>query len=87
MIVVVLMVFLIVFARDLCIVMLEMMIDIDKMRVLLDAALETGLPVWVGFTCKINDAGVVCLRNGEPLGDALSVGLPPFSLTLLEIPE
>ena len=52
--------------------MLEMMIDIDKMRVLLDAALATGLPVWVGFTCKINDAGVVCLRNGEPLGDALA---------------
>ncbi len=51
--------------------MLEMMIDIDKMLILLDAARSTGLPVWVGFTCKPNAQGVVCLRNGEPLSDAL----------------
>lgn len=52
--------------------MLEMMIDIDRMLILLDAALSTGLPVWVGFTCEPNDQGVVCLRNGEPLSDALA---------------
>ena len=52
--------------------MLEMMIDIDKMLILLDAAQSTGLPVWVGFTCKPNAEGVVCLRNGEPLRDALA---------------
>ena len=53
--------------------MLEMMIDIDKMLILLDAAQSTGLPVWVGFTCEPNVQGVVCLRNGEPLSDALAV--------------
>jgi S-methylmethionine-dependent homocysteine/selenocysteine methylase len=51
--------------------MLEMMIDIDKMLVLLEAARSTGLPVWVGVTCKPDDSGVICLRNGEPLIDAL----------------
>lgn len=52
--------------------MLEMMIDIDKMMILLDAARSTGLPVWVGFTCEPNERGVVCLRNGEPLSEALA---------------
>jgi S-methylmethionine-dependent homocysteine/selenocysteine methylase len=51
---------------------LEMMIDIDKMLILLDAARATGLPVWVGFTCEPNAQGVVCLRNGETLSDALA---------------
>ena len=52
--------------------MLEMMIDIDKMLVLVDAARSTGLPVWVGLTCEPDARGVVCLRNGEPLSDALA---------------
>lgn len=52
--------------------MLEMMIDIDKMLILLDAAGSTGLPVWIGFTCEPDADGVVRLRNGEPLGDALT---------------
>ena len=51
----------------------EMMIDIDRMLILLDAAQSTGLPVWVGFTCEPDAQGVVCLRNGEPLCDALAV--------------
>ncbi|MFT5398577.1 MAG: S-methylmethionine-dependent homocysteine/selenocysteine methylase [Gammaproteobacteria bacterium] len=53
-------------------ILLEMMIDIDKMLILLDAALATGLPVWVGFTCAPDAQGVVCLRNAEPLSDALA---------------
>lgn len=53
-------------------IMLEMMIDIDRMLILLDAASSTGVPVWVGFTCEPNEQGVVCLRNGEPLIDALA---------------
>ncbi len=51
--------------------MLEMMIDIDRMLVLLDAAQSTGLPVWVGFTCEPDARGTVRLRNGETLRDAL----------------
>ncbi len=52
--------------------LLEMMIDIDKMLILLDAARATGLPLWVGFTCAPDERGVVRLRNGEPLLDALA---------------
>jgi S-methylmethionine-dependent homocysteine/selenocysteine methylase len=51
--------------------MLEMMIDIDKMLILLEAARSTGLPVWVGITCEPDSNGIICLRNGEPLIDAL----------------
>ncbi len=51
--------------------LLEMMIDIDKMLIMLETAQSTGLPVWVGFTCKRNEQGSVCLRNGELLSDAL----------------
>lgn len=52
--------------------MLEMMIDIDRMQVTLDAAKTSGLPVWVGFSCAPNATGTMCLYNGEPLKDALS---------------
>lgn len=51
--------------------MLEMMIDIDRMLVTLEAAQSTGLPVWVGLSCKPNTHNVMCLYNGEPLADAL----------------
>jgi S-methylmethionine-dependent homocysteine/selenocysteine methylase len=51
--------------------LLEMMVDIDKMLILLDAAQATGLPVWVGFSCEPDVEGVVRLLNGEPLRDAL----------------
>ena len=40
---------------------LEMMIDIDKMLVLLDAARATGLPVWVGFTCEADARGEIAI--------------------------
>ena len=33
---------------------LEMLLDIDHAKILLNAALETGLPVWVGLSCCVN---------------------------------
>jgi len=51
--------------------MLEMMIDIDRMLVTLEAAQTSGLPVWVGITCEPNAEGIMCLRNGDSLIDAL----------------
>ena len=51
--------------------MLEMMVDIDRMLVTLEAAQTTGLPIWAGLSCKPDEAGVICLLNGEPLADAL----------------
>jgi len=36
------------------ILILEMLLDIDHSKILLNAALETGLPVWVGLSCCIS---------------------------------
>ena len=33
---------------------LEMLLDIDHSKILLNVALETGLPVWVGLSCCVN---------------------------------
>lgn len=56
---------------------LEMMIDIERMRATLDGAMTIGLPMWVGFTCG-SEQGVplarddsVRLRDGELLADAI----------------
>lgn len=51
--------------------MLEMMIDIDKMLVTLEAAQSVNLPVWVGLTCETIN-GEMCLRNGDTLVDAIN---------------
>ena len=51
--------------------MLEMMVDIERMLATLKAAQETGLPVWVGLSCKPNEAGTMCLYQGDTLADAL----------------
>ena len=48
-------------------IMLEMMVDQDRMEVTLDAALASGLPVWVGLSCKPDRTGKMCLLNGDPL--------------------
>ena len=64
--------------------MLEMMIDIDRMCVTLEGALTSDLPVWVGVTCKIDSQGVVCLRNGEPLSSALE-SLKTYTIPLISI--
>ena len=59
-------------------VVLEMMIDITRMRATLEGALTAGLPVWVGLTCGTNegrpvtDDGVPRLRDGEALVDAIA---------------
>lgn len=52
--------------------MLEMMVDIDRMLALLEAGQAVGLPVWVGFSCRPDDAGTARLFNGESLADALA---------------
>jgi S-methylmethionine-dependent homocysteine/selenocysteine methylase len=53
-------------------IMLEMMIDIDRMLEILEAAQSSGLPVWVGLTCSLDHKNVVTLRNGEQLSAALA---------------
>ena len=51
--------------------MLEMMIDIEQMMATYEAAKSSGLPIWVGLTCKSNDKGEICLRDGDSLEQAL----------------
>ncbi len=52
--------------------MLEMMVDIPRMLVVLEAAQSCGLPVWVGLSCEPKADGVMHLLEGEPLVEALS---------------
>ena len=65
-------------------IMLEMMIDIHKMKVTLESALACGLPVWVGLSCRPNDDGVMCLYNGETLADTIAA-LRHYDVPLLNI--
>ena len=57
---------------------LEMMIEIDRMLAVLDGAVASGLPIWLGFTCGdehgdgATEDGVVRLRGGEPLSEAIA---------------
>ena len=58
---------------------LEMMTDVDQGADAIEAAVSTGLPVWVGFSCKMSedDSQVVLLRSkGETFGQALETLLP-----------
>ncbi len=51
--------------------MLEMMVEIDRMLAVLDGAQQSGLPVWIGVSCKLNEHSEVVLWDGEPLSDAI----------------
>ncbi len=54
--------------------LLEMMRDIDYSRIAVECALATGLPVWIGFTCKLRADGAVVLRGRDrerPLAEAV----------------
>ena len=47
-------------------ILLEMMRDVDMTVLAVESAILTGLPVWIGFTCWIDDHAVV--RIGERRG-------------------
>lgn len=52
--------------------MLEMMVDIDRMNALIDAAEETGLPIWAGLSCEPDETGAMRMqRNGPPLEEMI----------------
>jgi S-methylmethionine-dependent homocysteine/selenocysteine methylase len=55
---------------------LEMIRDVDQAGAIVDAASATGLPVWVGFTCRLGDDGQTVLLRGRdmerPLRDCLA---------------
>ena len=53
-------------------IMLEMMMDVERMLIVLAAAQKTGLPVWVGFSCAIDRKGRVRLLQGPTLVEGLA---------------
>ena len=44
---------------------LEMMRDIEQTAYAVEAAASTGLPLWIGFSCKTTDEGTVALWDGK----------------------
>jgi homocysteine S-methyltransferase len=52
-------------------IILEMMVDVERMLILLDSAQKTGLPVWVGFSCDLDEGSVPRLLNSPALVDGI----------------
>ena len=52
-------------------IILEMMTDVERMLILLEAAQKTGLPVWVGFSCELDEEGVPRLLAGPTLVEGI----------------
>jgi homocysteine S-methyltransferase len=44
-------------------IIMEMMRDIDRSSLAISAAVETGLPVWIGTSCTLRNDGSVSARN------------------------
>ena len=44
-------------------IMMEMMRDIDRSSLAISAAVETGLPVWIGTSCTLGDDGSISAWN------------------------
>jgi homocysteine S-methyltransferase len=69
--------------------MLEMMVDIERTMILLDATKKTGLPTWVGFSCQPDEHGVVRLLGGPTLVEGLAalkeLGVPLVSIMHTEV--
>jgi len=53
-------------------IMLEMMADSERMLIMLDSAQKCGLPVWVGFSCHIDERGEPRLLDGPTLLDGVN---------------
>jgi S-methylmethionine-dependent homocysteine/selenocysteine methylase len=64
---------------------LEMMRDLEQTSYAMEAAVATGLPVWVGFSCKTTDESTVVLQDGNhTLAEALEQ-IPPLGASLVSI--
>jgi S-methylmethionine-dependent homocysteine/selenocysteine methylase len=68
---------------------LEMIRDIDQGQVMVEAAASTGLPIWAGFTCRLdNDGKSIVLRGRDaerPLKDCLGPVLAAGRCSLVAI--
>jgi S-methylmethionine-dependent homocysteine/selenocysteine methylase len=61
-------------------IMLEMMTDIKRMQIAVNAAQASGLPVWAGVSCRPDASGTMRLLEGPTLAEGLR------ALRELEIP-
>lgn len=53
---------------------MEMMRDTEQASYAVEAAVATGLPVWIGISCKLSeDDSSLLMWNGQPLEDGLDV--------------
>src|SRR6266436_1677051 len=68
---------------------LEMIRDIDQGRTIVEAAAATGLPVCLGFTCRLSDDGESVLLRGRdaerPLQDCMGEVLAAGSCSVVSI--
>ena len=70
---------------EVAVIALEMMSDIEQTSYAVEAAITTGLPVWIGFSCKTTDEGrVVLWDGGHRLAEALEQ-VPPLGASLVSI--
>jgi S-methylmethionine-dependent homocysteine/selenocysteine methylase len=54
---------------------LEMMYNVEQAAPAIRAALATGLPTWVGFSCRVAQDGTVQLLDGSPFAAGLRQSL------------
>ena len=67
------------------VIMLEMMRDLEQTSYAMEAAVATGLPVWVGFSCKTTDESTLVLQDrNHTLAEALEQ-IPPLGASLVSI--
>jgi S-methylmethionine-dependent homocysteine/selenocysteine methylase len=64
---------------------LEMMLDIEHASRALEAAVGTGLPVWVGISCSLENDGAVVGWDLATQGRITADHVPPLPLPLDEI--
>jgi len=55
------------------VIMLEMMVDLPNLEIMLGAVSDAGLPVWAGLTCRPGGDGMIALRRGDSLADAIGL--------------
>ena len=75
------------------ILMLEMMRDYEQASYAIEAAVSTGLPTWIGFSCKLSEDGsdMMLLNDGndrfaDALGSLTKIGGSLVSVMHTEVP-
>jgi S-methylmethionine-dependent homocysteine/selenocysteine methylase len=59
---------------------LEMMYNVEQAAPAIRAALATGLPTWVGFSCRLAGDGTIQLLDGNPFAAGLKQSLASLGL-------